>query len=40
MTKKQKRELKKIVGQVLLFIIMTSGTLILACIKAGIYVVG
>ena len=40
MTKKQKKELKKILGQTLLFMIMTSGTLVLACIKAGIYIVG
>ena len=40
MTKKQKKELKKIIGQALLFMIITSGTLVLACIKAGIYILG
>ena len=40
MTKGEKKELKKMLGQTLLFIIVASGTLVLACIKAGIYVVG
>ena len=40
MTKREKKELKKALGQTLLFMIMASGTLVLACIKSGIYVVG
>ena len=40
MTKKQKRKLKQTIKQLFLFWIMEIGVLVLACIKAGIYVVG
>lgn len=40
MTKKQKRELKRTIKQLFLFWTIEIGVMLLACIKAGIYVVG